>query len=146
MADLPYGEDLNYWKTGRSVPDVWIERTRGVIESLGGQLLQEAFGQETQTGQAAFMLAFEIGGERFKLVWPVLPTKSGDDRAARVQAASMLYHDVKGRCVRAAVFGARNAFFECLLLPDGRQMMELSAPEVASSVPKLLTHDRSGEP
>jgi hypothetical protein len=45
------------------------------------------------------MLEFDLGGERYKVVWPVLPTKTGKDRAARVQAATALYHDVKARCV-----------------------------------------------
>ena len=133
-------EDVgHYWKTSRSSPDVWIERAKKQIEKLGGKVLMEGFGNEPATGRAAYALAFEIGEDRFKVVWPVLPSKTGDERAARVQAATMLFHDVKGKSISARVLGARAAFFSYLMLPDGRTAAEVSTPELLEAMPKLLT-------
>lgn len=84
------------------------------------------------------MLAFKIGGDRFKIHWPVLPSKGGHERAARVQAATMLYHDVKARCISAAVLGARAAFFSFLMLPDGRAVIEVSTPELMQAIPSIF--------
>ena len=138
MSALPYAEDVNYWKTGRSAPDVWLDRAKREIEKAGGRALGEGFGSDATIGRSAYMLAFELGGDRFKVVWPVLPSRSEDERAARVQAATMLYHDVKARCVSAKVRGARAAFFSYLLLPDGRTAVEASVPELADAVPEWL--------
>ena len=140
MNELPYAEDVNYWKTSKSSPDMWMDKTKRQIEHLGGRVLLEGFGNEPTTGRAAFMLAFEIGGDKFKIVWPVLPSKSGNEKAARVQAATMLYHDVKAKCISAAVLGARAAFFASLLLPDGRTAAEASISELTQGIPELFTH------
>lgn len=104
-----------------------------------GIVLGEGFGSEPQTGRAAYMLAFEFAGERFKVIWPVLSSKSGDQRAARIQAATMLFHDVKARCISAKVLGHRTAFFSYYLLPNGRTATEVSAPELLDAIPKFLT-------
>ena len=129
MNKLPYAEDINYWKTGRSSPDDWIARTVRQIQSLDGEVLAEAFGKDA-SGNSAFMLAFEIGGDKFKILFPVLPSKSGNEKAARMQAATMLYHDIKSKCISAAVLGARAAFFSYLLLPDGRTTANLDTNEL----------------
>lgn len=134
-----YAEDVNYWKTSKSSPDAWIDKTKRQIEQLGGKILLEGFGSEPATGRAAFMLVFEIGGDKFKAVWPVLPSKSSSERAAKVQAATMLYHDVKAKCISAAVLGARAAFFSFLMLPDGRTAAEASVPELVQAIPALLS-------
>ena len=85
------------------------------------------------------MIGFEINNDRFKLVWPVLPTKTkGNDRPARIQAATMLYHDVKARCISATVMGSRKAFFSYLLLPDGKTAAETALSELSKGIPKLL--------
>lgn len=106
-----YAEDVgNYWKTSTAAPDSWIDKTKAEIRAAGGEVLKEAFGD--QDGRAAFMLEFTFGADTFRAVWPVLPTrKPADARAARVQAATMLYHDVKSKCVSAKVHGLRAAFF-----------------------------------
>ncbi len=87
-----HAESVNYWKTSKSSPDTWMEKTKRQIEKLGGQVLMEGFGRESVTNRAAFVLAFAIGEDRFKVVWPVLPSKSGNEKAAKVQAVTMLYH------------------------------------------------------
>ena len=139
MADHQqvYAEDVNYWQTSRVAPDMWVDRAGHEIERAGGSVLGQAFGRDGQ-GRAAFMLTFDLGGERFRIVWPVLPSKSGNERAARIQAATMLYHDVKARAVAAKALGARAAFFSFLLLPDGRTMAQVAAPELEAMIPRLL--------
>lgn len=115
-----------------------MDRAKKQIAALGGTVLAEGFGSEPTTGRAAFMLAFEIGGDRFKIVWPCLPSKDGNEGAARIQAATMLYRDVKAKCVSATVLGTRAAFFSFLLLPDGRTATEVTMPELAEAWPRLL--------
>ena len=106
-----YAEQVNYWKTSKSAPDTWIDRTKKLIEQLGGRVLMEGFGNKPTSGRAAFVLAFELDFDRFKIVWPVLQSESKNERAAKVQAATMLYHDIKAKCISSAVLGKRVAFF-----------------------------------
>ncbi len=134
---LPYAEDVAYWRTSQSSPDTWIERAQRVIIGMGGVVMAEAFGKDA-SGRSAYMLGFQFKGDRFKVVWPVLPSKSGNERAARIQAATLLYHDIKARCISAAVLGVRAAFFNSLLLPDGRTAGDVAAPELAKAVPAML--------
>lgn len=139
MAGIPYAEDVNYWQTGKSSPDTWIDNAQREIKSIGGKILGWAFGMESSTGRAAYMLEFELTGERFKIVWPVLPTRSGKNEvSARIQAATMLYHDVKARCVSAKVIGKRTAFFSYLMLPDGRTAATVATPELAIQLPEMF--------
>lgn len=138
MNNLPHAEDINYWKTSKSSPDTWIERAKKQIEALGGAILMEAFGKDA-TGKAAYMLSFEIQGNCYKIVWPVLPSKTNNERAARVQTATMLYHDIKAKCISAAVLGSRAAFFSYLMLPDGRTTSEVSLDEIAKIAPVMFT-------
>ena len=116
--DLPYGEDVNYWQSGQGSPDTWIDRTVKLIESVDGYVHQEGFMR--QGGVACFMLEFTLGPDRYRVVYPVLPSKKGNTSAARRQAATMLYHDVKQRVVNAKVFGVKDAFLQFLLLEDGQ--------------------------
>jgi hypothetical protein len=133
-----HAESVNYWKTSRTSSDTWIEKTKRQIEKLGGQVLMEGFSRESVTNRAAFVLAFVIGEDRFKVVWPVLPSKSGNEKAAKVQAATMLYHDVKAKCVSSAVLGARGAFFSFLMLPSGQTAMEMSTPDLVQAIPEMF--------
>lgn len=140
--ELPYAEDVNYWKTSKSSADTWITQTREIIEGFGGKVEQYIFGEDTRTGQAAFMLGWSINGDRFKIVWPVLPTKSGNERAARVQAATFLHHDCKAKAIAATILGHRVAFFNQLLLPDGRLASEVADNELVKMIPTNLDHPR----
>lgn len=132
-----YAEDVNFWHTSQASPDKWIERTKRQIEGLGGKVLAEGFGSNHE-GKAAFMIGFEIEADKFKIVWPVLPSKNGEEGAARRQAATMLYHYTKGICLYAVVVGARAAFFSHYMLPDGRMASQLATPELLTAVPKML--------
>ena len=136
--DLPYAEDVgHYWQTSQSSPDVWMDRAKRVIQDLGGEIIADAYG--SSSGSAAFMLAFKIKGQNYKAVWPVLPSLSGKEGAAKRQAATMLYHDVKAKAMTASVLGVEVAFFSYMMLPDGRVSSELARPELAEAFPKLLT-------
>lgn len=133
-----YAEDINYWKTSKSSPDMWIDRAKHQIEQLGGKILIEGFGSESMTGRTAFILSFELSGNEFKIIWPVLPNKTDNNRAAKIQAATMLYHDVKAKCISSAVLGSRAAFFSFLVLPDGRTVTEAAIPELVRAIPNLF--------
>ena len=135
---LPYAETINYWKTGQSSPDTWVAKAIKQIQVLGGNIVRHAFGSDTMLGREAYMLEFEIDGEVFKAVWPVLPSKTGDNRAARRQAATMLYHDVKARCISATVIGARTAFFAYMQLPGGQTAALATSEQLASAMPSLF--------
>lgn len=139
-----YAEDVNYWKSGQSSPDTWIDRARKEIRTAGGKVLNEAFGRD-EMGRAAFLLEFSFNDERFRAVWPVLKSRAGNEKAARIQAATCLYHDVKARCVSAKVLGTRAAFFNYLLLSDGRTAAQLAAPELVNLYPRMLTAGVSDE-
>lgn len=136
---LPYAETMNYWQSSGVSPDSWIEKAKTEISRAGGKILGNGFVNEGTTGRSAFMLAFSFGDDQFKAVWPVLPTKSGNNQAsARIQAATMLYHDVKARCVAAKVLGFRSTFFNWLVLPNGQTASEAATPDLMQSIPALL--------
>lgn len=144
MPDEPFAENLNYWKTSSAAPDTWLDKAEALIESYGGEVVSRGIGR--QDGQEAIMFEIVFGEDRFRIVWASLKSKyAGEDEksafrtAARRQAATMLYHDVKARGLRYRIAGARVAFFEFLTLPDGRCVGELAAPELLKMVPKMLT-------
>jgi len=135
--ELPYAEDLgHYWKTGSSSPDTWLEKAKKLIREVDGEIITEGFGSIGI--QAAYMLAFRINDDKFKVVFPVLYSRSGNAIAAKRQAATMLYHDIKAKCMVASVLGIKAAFFSYLMLPDGRVANEVATPELAQNFPLLL--------
>lgn len=135
---LPYAEDCNYWQTGQSSADNWIDEAKKEIMVVGGKILGDAYGNDATTGRSAYMIQFKLGDEPFKIVWPVLPTRRGSQRAAQIQAATMLYHDVKARCVSAKVLGAKTAFFSYFQLPDGRSASEATSEQLAEALPSMF--------
>lgn len=139
--DLPFAEDIkHYWQTGSSSPELWIDKAKRQIEEIGGEIIAEGFG--SAGGKAAYMMAFRFGGDNFKVVFPVLPSRAGKDLAARRQAATMLYHDIKAKCMVASVLGNKVAFFSYLLLVDGRATSELTNPELSEAFPLQLTRGK----
>jgi hypothetical protein len=127
---------VNYWKTSKSSPSTWIEKAKREIVSVGGTIVGEAF--VMQQGAGAFMLAFDLDGDRYKILWRVLESKGGDATAAKRQAATALYHDVKNSCVKLRFAGARVAFADALIAPDGRTVGEIVDIGMASSLPRML--------
>ena len=139
MNQLPYAETINYWQTSQTSPDVWIDKTCKLITEFGGQVKAEGFGREPNSGRSAYMLAFQIGGDEFKIVQPVLPTKyPKGERAARIQAATLIFHNVKAKVINIAIFGARTAFFEYLMLPDGTTAAEATSEALMRAMPELF--------
>lgn len=136
MMDGLYAEDLPFWQTGRSSPDLWMDRTRKVLMALGGEVMAEAFAQDVQ-GRAIYMMAWRIGGDSFRVDWPVLATRKGNISAARIQAATMLYHHLKAAAVSAAVMGHRSAFLAHLVLPDGRTAGSASGADLLRALPMV---------
>jgi len=131
-----YAEQVNYWRTSRSSPDVWLERIKKLITKAGGTVLADGFGSDAITGRRLYMLGFELVGiERYKIVWPVLPSKTGDEQSAKRQAMTMMYHDVKSRIVSAKVLGTRAAFFSYLMLPGGQTASQLAVPDLLDVLP-----------
>lgn len=124
----------NYWMTSKSSPDDWLDKTEKLIEGHGGRVLVRSYGKGE--GSSAYLLGFVLDGRRYKIVWPVLPTKKSE-QAARIQAATMMYHDVKAKIMAASVLGNRVAFFQYLMLPDGRTTVEVSDPELAVVLPDV---------
>lgn len=132
-----YAEDLPYWRTNQKQPDYWIEQAKEEIKRAGGLVLSSMYGDDS-TGRAAFMLYFRFDRDEFKMVWPVLKSRVGNQKAARLQAATMLYHTVKARAVEVRVRGARAAFFGDLLLSSGQTAAESSGEEFLARLPALL--------
>jgi hypothetical protein len=126
-------EDVNYWQTSRTGPDTWLEKAKREIKRAGGTVGGSAAISDDLTGQAGFMLAFQIGSDRFKMIWPVLKPRRGS-----LQAATALYHEVKAACVKAKFLGSRSAFLAYLLLPDGRSASEISDTKLAEALPEML--------
>lgn len=135
MNEKPvYAEDIgHYWKTSQKSPDGWIEAAKELLSGIGANLLFDAYGNIQ--GEAAYIIAFELDGHKYKISWPVLESKTGNERAAKRQAATMLFHDIKNRCVSAKALGARGAFFGYLLLDTGKTAMEYSTPELSNLLP-----------
>ena len=144
--DLPDAKQLPYWKTGRSAPEDWVRKACEEIKRAGGQI-ELCLPSATQGGRMAHVIGFSIGDDDFKLVWPVLAHEPSDEVAALRQAATMLHHDVKGRCIAARVFGARWAFQAELMLPNGQTVGQLTTPELMSTLPRvaLLTDCRAAD-
>jgi hypothetical protein len=140
MKESLYAEDVgHYWKTGNSSPDTWLDRTKKEIAAVGGVVLRSAYADEH--GVAAYLIEFRFipAPEVFRIVWPVLESRTGNERAARIQATTFLYHDVKNRCMGAKVLGARASFFSYVVTPDGRTAAQLTTPELSERWPKMLT-------
>ena len=131
-----YADKVNYWKTSSTSPDKWMLKTMKLITSIGGIVQGQGFGSDVSQGKAAYMLTFELEEQRFKIVWPVLSTRyQDDDLAARRQATTFIYHDVKARVMSAKVLGTRAAFFGYLQLPDGRTLTQVTLDDVLQGVP-----------
>lgn len=139
MAQVLYAEDFsNYWKTSTKAPDGWIEDAKKLIVSIGGKIQMEAYGMDG-AGRAAFVIGFTLAEDSFKVTWPVLPTRKATDQgAAKRQAATLLYHDVKHKVMVAKIKGIRSAFTENLLLPTGQTAGEVDPETLARLMPSIL--------
>ena len=137
----PEAQSLPYWKTSRAAPETWVHKACVEIERAGG-VIETCLPSAYQNGRQAHVVQFALDNQSFRLMWPVLEHE--DTASASRQAATMLYHDVKSRCLAARVFGARWAFQAELVLPDGRTAGQLSTPELVKVLPPvaLLTMEK----
>jgi len=137
MIIQPYADDLPYFKTSKMASDSWIDKAKVEIVRAKGQVETEAFA--SGDGKEAFLLGFSFGEDRFTIHWPVLkPRDIKDAKAAKVQAATMLYHDVKSRCISARVMGVRSAFMGYLLMANGQTADQVSNAEYMLLVPRMI--------
>lgn len=139
MNDILYAEDVgHYFRTSKkTTAETWVNRTKALIVKAGGELLGDGYGHDASTGRSMFMIAFRFGPDKFKIVWPVLPSRTGRETAAKVQAVTMMWHEAKARCVTMKVKGPRTAWFEYLLLPDGSSVEEKASQELMMLLPTL---------
>lgn len=134
-SGLPWADTIPYFKTGQSSPDTWIQKAKEELSKAGAKDVCEAM--LSTPDRTTIGLAFRLNGETFRVVFPVLPRYyEGEDRAARIQAATLMYHDIKARCVSARVFGLRAAFIGNLLV-DGTTLGEMSSQAIAEHASAL---------
>lgn len=138
-VERDYAEDVNYWKTSRTSADEWLDKAKREIRKVGGQIIGVADVTDDESGRAAFCLAFCLQGERYQIKWPVLQSKTSEFKAARIQAATALFYDVKSTCVKMKFLGARIAFLAHWILPNGQTPAEASTQSLLAQLPHLLT-------
>ena len=130
MMSLPYAQDVNYWKTGRSDSMAVLQKAADQLAEVNGTIETQVFGMHN--GQEAIIFGFKIDGTAYRINWPVLPSKrpDEDDHIDRHrQAAAFVFHDVKARCMTAKVLGARRAFVGYLVdRKTGQTVAELANP------------------
>ena len=123
----------------------WLALAVSQLRSHGASQVVQAVG-EGEGGREAYLLEFTLHDQRYKVVWPVLPLAASyrtdkNQEAARRQAATSLYHDVKARCVTAARYGSEMGFFQFRQLPDGRTVQEMTAVELMEGLPRMMHQD-----
>lgn len=136
-------ESLPYWKTSDTPPDAWLDKTFVEVERAGGKNRKTGF--LFSDGTEAYMFSFTIGSDEYKVIWPVIKSSRGNSTAARIQATTMLHHDIKAKCMTARVLGIRKAFSSYLVLEDGITIGDLADPELRNQIklklPQLLFGD-----
>ena len=140
MGELPIADELNYWKSGKSSPESWLDKVEKMITDVGGTVNTRLMGRLGD--YEGIMFGFRIGTESYKITWPVLPPKNDKDwPAARRQAATMVYHDTKAKMVSYRIFGPKVVFSNWLVAPDGKTLAERVPSEIANALNdiKLIT-------
>jgi len=134
--DLPFAEELSYWKTGKSGAETWLDKTEALIESVDGTVDTRIVGKSG--GKEGIMFGFFIGGDAYKMMWPVLPTKRESDRGAALrQCATLIYHDTKARVNRIRIFGPRVVFADWLVLENGKTLAESSVDALPKAIQEI---------
>jgi hypothetical protein len=122
-----YADDISYWKTSKNSADHWMAKTKKMIIEHGGIVISDLCG--TINGRTAFMINFELENDHYRITFPCLPTRHGEELPAKIQAATLIYHEVKSRIMASLVLGNRSAFFQYLMLPSGRTASEEVDPQ-----------------
>ena len=123
QIQLPYAEEVNYWKTGRTAPDKKIDQVTKMITDLGGEVTSSLIGMIG--GRSAILIEFAMHEDRYRVTWPILQTSKleKDTAAARIQAATFVYHDIKAKLMTYKVIGAA-ALADIRLLENNRTPRE----------------------
>lgn len=124
-----------YYNTSRRTPDTVFAMTKKLIEKRGGWVTRSANIQDGDN--ELFLIEFIYDKKVYRLSWPVLPTRKSA-LAARRQAATAQYHDVKAALVRADFMGFERAFKTWLAIDAKRTVSDLTHEEISSALPKLL--------
>ena len=136
-SELSYVYELPYWRTSKTAPDVWIDKTVRLLENLGATVTGD--GYAGSSGVSVFVIVFKFGNEVFRVTWPVLRVRDpAVSFAARVQAATFMYHDCKAKALAAKVIGFRTAFIGQLMLPEGKTVSESSHTALLHHVRPLV--------
>ena len=135
MSSGNYAENVNYWQTSRS-SDQAIETAKREIKKAGGEILQDGFMHSY--GRSAWMLEFKIADAVYRCVWPVLKSKTGNEKAARIQAAVAMKHDIKAKCVSAKWLGVEQAFARERLLQSGQTVGDVVGENMLAAIPQLF--------
>lgn len=121
-----YAEDLPYWKSGTQYNRA-IEEAVNTLGKYGANVTMN--GQFVIDGDKVLAVQFSLDGDEYRIVERViLPRKrtTANDRAAEIQAAAALKHNVKARVNQYLRNGARSAFMSALILPNGKVAHEES--------------------
>lgn len=121
----------------------WLEKAADEVRAVAGNV-KGVSEITTDAGSVVFVMIFDLGGDRFKVQWPVLTPRvmhPVNAKSAKIQAATALYHDVKARCVTLKFLGSRDAFMPFLLLEGGKTVSE-AVPEVfLRALPEVVNHE-----
>jgi hypothetical protein len=138
MRKSVHAEDFPYWKTSKSSAETWRNNAAVEIKRAGGDIVSA--GDIMLEGRSTVFITFKIDGEEYRVQYPVLQSRTKNEVAAKIQAATAMYHDIKARCNSLRWTGARIAFGGYRLLPSGLTDGQLSTPELASQLLPLPAH------
>ena len=134
--ELPFAEDMPYWKTSKSGIESWLDKTETLIEGIGGRVDTRIVGKSG--GSEGILFGFFIDSDAFKMMWPVLPVKKETDRGAALrQCATMIYHDTKARINRIRIFGPRVVFSDWLVLESGKTLAESGVDALPAAIQSI---------
>ncbi|MHC1733425.1 MAG: hypothetical protein AB9888_15510 [Bacteroidales bacterium] len=139
MAKKKLAEYTNYWRSSRNPAEYWIDKAVAELKKIDATIKSQYFGDED--GKSAYVLTVSIEGNDYRIVWPVMPCEYASDdnrKAARVQAATMIYHDIKARCISSQAIGIRTAFMPFLVVNNGKSLCELDTEEIVAYLPALF--------
>jgi hypothetical protein len=140
-----YAEDLPYWRTSKSTLSSWLNKAKREITSINGKVTGDGYMTDHENGRGAILITFVLDGTRYAAKWPVLPTRrktEQDEEAAKVQAATALYHDIKNRVVSAKFRGAGFSFLNYQVLQTGQTVSEVADNGFVNRLPMLLQPPR----
>lgn len=127
-----YAEDVgHYWKTSQKSPDAWLSDAKKLIKAIEGIVTKELVG--TIGDNSAIMLEFIHQGQIYRIIYNVLPSKTNQEKAAKIQAATMLFHEVKMLVVLAKAQGVRGAFARHLVLGSGVPIWQATNIDIEKS-------------